>query len=176
MDKIKLKKTEYEKFIEKTKEFVDKYRLYIGGGLLIFVIVLSGGLLWLENRGEPEWQAEYKELSARLSALESKTADKSLGSPSVSSEQSIAVASASSESQSSSTSKTAAIIAPKGKVNINTANAAQLDTLPGIGAAYAGRIIDYRVAKGGFKTLEELKNVKGIGDATFNKLKDFITL
>ena len=63
-----------------------------------------------------------------------------------------------------------------GLVNINSASAAQLDTLPGIGAAYSQRIIDYRDANGGFKSTEELKNVKGIGDKTFDKLKDLVTI
>lgn len=63
-----------------------------------------------------------------------------------------------------------------GKVNLNSASASQLDSLPGIGATYAQRIIDYRNANGGFKSIEEIKNVKGIGDATFNKMKDLITI
>lgn len=61
-------------------------------------------------------------------------------------------------------------------ININTADTIALQTLPGIGPAIAGNIIDYRKENGGFKTLEELKNVDRIGEATFNKLKDLITL
>ena len=64
----------------------------------------------------------------------------------------------------------------EGKVNINTADEKGLDSLPGIGAAYAQRIIDYRNQNGGFKSLEDLKKIKGIGDKTFEKLKDQITL
>lgn len=63
-----------------------------------------------------------------------------------------------------------------GLVNINTASASQLDTLPGIGSTYAKRIIDYREANGGFKSIEEIQNVKGIGPKTFEKLKDLITI
>ena len=63
-----------------------------------------------------------------------------------------------------------------GMVNINTANESALDSLPGIGPTYAQRIIEYRVANGGFKTIEEIKNVKGIGDKTFEKFKDKITV
>jgi comEA protein len=63
-----------------------------------------------------------------------------------------------------------------GKININSASLSQLDTLTGIGATYAQRIIDYRTSHGGFKKLEELKEVKGIGDKTFDKIKDSITL
>lgn len=62
------------------------------------------------------------------------------------------------------------------KVNINTASASELDELPGIGATYAKRIVDYREGHGGFKNIEEIKNVQGIGDATFSKIKDSIEI
>jgi len=52
-------------------------------------------------------------------------------------------------------------------VNINTASSAELEALPGIGPAKAKSIVEYRQ----FKSVEELKNVKGIGDAVLNKLK-----
>jgi len=65
---------------------------------------------------------------------------------------------------------------PIGKININTATAEQLDTLSGIGPAYAGRIIDYRNSHGGFKSIEEIQEVTGIGPKTFEKLKDQITI
>ena len=60
-------------------------------------------------------------------------------------------------------------------ISINSATLEQLDTLPGIGPAVASRIIAYRNTTP-FKTIEELKNVKGIGDKLFLKLKDVITL
>lgn len=61
-------------------------------------------------------------------------------------------------------------------VNINTADESQLTTLPGIGPAKAKAIIQYREEHGKFKHIEELKNVSGIGDKTFEKLKDLITI
>jgi competence protein ComEA len=61
-------------------------------------------------------------------------------------------------------------------VRINTATAEQLDTLSGIGAAMAERIINYRTKNGGFKNVEELKLVSGIGDKLFEKIKDDIAL
>lgn len=63
------------------------------------------------------------------------------------------------------------------RVNINTASAATLDEcLPGIGPAYAQRIIEYREAHGGFKSIEEIQEVRGIGPKTFEKIKDQITV
>ena len=61
-------------------------------------------------------------------------------------------------------------------VRINTATAEQLDTLNGIGPAMAQRIIDYRTQNGGFKNVEELKLVSGIGDKLFEKIKDDVAL
>ena len=61
-------------------------------------------------------------------------------------------------------------------ININTADLEQLKEITGIGNIKAQSIIDYREANGGFKSLEELKNVDGIGDKTFEKIKDQITL
>lgn len=61
-----------------------------------------------------------------------------------------------------------------GLVNLNTADQEELTTLPGIGAAKAAAIIAYRQEHGGFTAKEELKNVSGIGDATYEKLKNRI--
>ena len=61
-------------------------------------------------------------------------------------------------------------------VNLNTATAAQLETLPGIGARTAERIVEYRTKNGGFKKIEELMNVRGVGEKSFLKLKALITV
>lgn len=63
-----------------------------------------------------------------------------------------------------------------GVVNLNSATQAQLESLPGVGAATAKRIIEYRQKNGGFKKIEELMNVKGIGEKAFLKLKAHITV
>lgn len=67
-------------------------------------------------------------------------------------------------------------VTPAAPVNLNTATQAQLETLPGIGAATAKRILEYRQKTGGFKKIEELMNVRGIGEKSFLKLKPFVSV
>jgi competence protein ComEA len=62
------------------------------------------------------------------------------------------------------------------KININTANEALLETLPGIGPSKAKSIIEYRSQNGPFKSIEEIKNVSGIGNKTFEQIKDLIAV
>ena len=62
------------------------------------------------------------------------------------------------------------------RININTAGKEALMELPGIGAAYAERIIQYRAENGPFSSIEEITNVKGIGEKTFEKFKDRICI
>ena len=63
-----------------------------------------------------------------------------------------------------------------GPVNINTASAADFEALPGIGAKVAARIVEYRQKNGPFKKVEELMNVRGIGEKNFLKLKPQLTI
>jgi comEA protein len=67
----------------------------------------------------------------------------------------------------------AAVAAP---VNLNTANVAQLEALPGVGLKTAERIIEYRQKNGGFKKVEEVMNVRGVGEKGFLKLKPMLSV
>ena len=68
----------------------------------------------------------------------------------------------------------AAVSANDGKVNINTADAKTLMTLPGIGESKANSIIKYRESKGSFNSIEDIKNISGIKDGVYNKIADSI--
>jgi competence protein ComEA len=63
-----------------------------------------------------------------------------------------------------------------GKINLNQATETQLQELSGVGQKKAQEIIRYREENGGFKTIDELKNISGFGDKTFEKLKDNLTI
>lgn len=62
------------------------------------------------------------------------------------------------------------------EVNINKATETELQSLPGIGASLASRIIEYRNQNGKFSKIEDIKNVNGIGDSKYDNIKDFITV
>ena len=73
-------------------------------------------------------------------------------------------------------SSTGAVATASTPVNLNTATQAQLETLPGIGAKAAQRILEYRQKNGSFKKIEDLMHVKGIGEKSFLKLKPLISV
>jgi competence protein ComEA len=164
---------------EKLEDWVEKYKYHIGGALLILILIGGGILLWRDNIYKPKLESRIRNQELRIEKLESeikelnsKTAGQDTGIENTAETGSAdqgTVAGTSTDSSSKSTKVS-------GKININTATAAQLDSLPGIGEAYAARIIEYRQSNGGFKTIEEIKNVKGIGDKTFEKLKNLITV
>ena len=66
--------------------------------------------------------------------------------------------------------------APTAPVNINTASATDFEALPGVGAKTAARIVEYRRKNGPFKKVEELMNVRGLGEKNFLKLKSQLTV
>ena len=71
---------------------------------------------------------------------------------------------------------TSPAFAAEGVVNVNTATAEELVRLPGIGDAKARAILDYRKEKGAFKSLEQLREVKGIGDAALERLRPHLAI
>ena len=66
--------------------------------------------------------------------------------------------------------------APTAPININTATASDFEALPGVGATTAARIVEYRQKNGPFKKIEELMNVRGLGEKNFLKLKPQLTV
>jgi comEA protein len=61
-------------------------------------------------------------------------------------------------------------------INVNTASVEELQTIPRVGPVLAQKIIDFRDQNGGFKTVEDLMRVKGIGKATFNKIRPYVSI
>jgi competence protein ComEA len=88
----------------------------------------------------------------------------------------LAIAVAVPAAQKAAAPKSAATATAAAPVNLNTATQAQLESLPGIGASAAQRILEYRQKNGNFKKIEDLMNVKGIGEKSFLKLKPLITV
>lgn len=73
-------------------------------------------------------------------------------------------------------SLTLAVAAGQAKVDLNKATASQLQEIPGIGPALANRIVEFREQNGPFKRIEDLMNVRGIGEKSFEKLRDRVTV
>jgi competence protein ComEA len=91
----------------------------------------------------------------------------------------IAVSAAAASAQNKATTPKAAAAATAtatAPVNLNTATAEQLATIPGVGPKMAERIINYRQKNGGFKKVEDLMNVSGVGEKSFLKMKPLITV
>lgn len=65
---------------------------------------------------------------------------------------------------------------PTAKVNLNQASVQQLATLPGVGEKLAARILEQRQKQGSFKTVQELMNVKGIGEKNFERLSPYVSV
>lgn len=164
--------------------WIEKNRMIIGLVLLILIIVGGGFLLWRENYWKPGLESRIENYESRLTTQDQKikVLEDKLGQSAVSSsadpDKLIEASSTNPDNQGqvagTATNNQKAEVS--GKVNINTGTVAELDSLSGIGPVYAGRIIEYRQAHGGFKSLEEIMNVKGIGQITFNKFKDKISL
>jgi len=152
------------------KEFIEKHSTYIGIGLI--VVCLIGGTLLLVRKGslaksqppQSDQNQKISELENKITDLEAKIAEPKPAAAAPVSEVATSPLPTSKSSQ------------PNGKVNINTANQAQLESLPQIGPTKAQAIIEYRTANGPFTSPDKIQNVKGIGPKTYEKLKDQITI
>lgn len=143
---------------ENFDEIISKYR-YIIGGFLVFVILIGLGMLIFSNYLEKEAANTQKAVAGLKTENEKLRQELS-----VKATQTVVASSATTgENQTS-------------KININTATATELDKLPGVGPVRAADIISYREKNNGFKTIEDLKNIKGIGDVSFEKIKDLVTV
>ncbi len=188
------------------ENFIEKYKTYIGIGLVALILIGGGLLLFSSPESKPIEITETSALNSEKIKVDVegavkkpgvyemegdarvidviKAAGGALGNADLSAvEVSLAaklidgqrivvpvkgdVLSSSSSTQSVNKSV---------KIHINRATQAELEALPGIGEVLASRIIEYRETKGSFKNIEEIKNVKGIGDAKFEDIKNLITI
>ncbi len=162
---------------EKRLRLVENVKL--GALILISIGIIAGSyvLFWqIQKQNKPanannqndELRSEIESLNKKIEDLNNALRD--VRSETETSVETTVVSSGSGKVAGVSTSKIS------GKVNLNSAELSELDSLPGIGPTYAQRIIDYRNSNGGFKSIEDVQNVKGIGPKTFEKLKDLITI
>ena len=130
-------------------QFLDKYRFYIGG-FLIVVILIGGIFLAILHLQAQNQKQMIKVENAFQTEIENLKSD--------------------------SGGQVAGVTTVSDKININEASLEELDKLPGIGPAYAQKIIDYREQNDGFKNVEDLEKIKGIGSKTMEKLRDLVTV
>lgn len=154
--------------MENILNWIENNRLIIGLGLLASIAV--GGIFLLypgfNKPAKADDSAKVSQLEDTVTQLTDRVNELSKQQTTTKTE----VVATSDTQNGSINSSTSAL------VNINTANLSQLETLTGIGAAYAQRIIDYRQANGVFKSTSQLENIKGIGPKTYAKIKDRITV
>lgn len=164
---------------KKKENLLERFKFYLLGALALVVLSGSFVLIWQIQKQAPkeevsqntELKKQIEDLNKKIDSLNSSLEEAKNASPVVES-QSFVSSSGSGQVAGEETSSSNV----SGAVNLNSASTSQLDSLPGIGPAYAGRIIEYREANGGFKSIDEIQNVKGIGPKTFEKLKDLITI
>ena len=160
-------------------KLVEKYKFIIGSILLVLILCLGGYLLWRENYQKPAQDDKLSSYESRINDLEKKISELEKTKLESSNNQATNNQSASQPADSAGTvagATTSASQPVTGKVNINTASAAELVALPGIGSTLAGYIIEYRQSHGGFKSCEEIMQVKKIKQGVYSKIKDLIII
>ena len=146
------------------EDFITRHRFTI---IAILLALFIGSWIWLfftEKSRDNNYTKDIAILSQRITDLEAKVDALSVNPQ---------VAGASDDSQVQSAIKSQASSA---KININTATQAELETLIGIGPAKAADIISYREENGDFGSIDEIVNVKGIGEATLENMREYITV
>lgn len=162
---------------------IEKYRVYIGLGLILVIIIGSITLLWMREDFSDQSEKEKIAQEVEINNLQKENQDlkDQITKLSENSQGSIAGASTNSESSKTSASSNESVqsnqlSAKSSLININAANSSQLDSLPGVGPTRAQAIIDYRNTNGPFQKPEDIMKVSGIGQATYDKMKGKITV
>ena len=146
------------------EDFITRYRYTI---IAILLVIFIGSWMWLfysQQSHDKDYANNIAILSQRITDLEAKVDALSIK-PEVAGVSSEPTTPIVSEVQSNSA-----------KININTASQAELETLTGIGPTKATDIISYREENGDFSSIDEILNVKGIGEATLEKIREEITV
>jgi len=156
------------KFIEKLNQ---RFGFTKNESLVVFFLIgmfLIGGIfkIFFTTQSRNEQQFDYSLLDSELIARSSQSSDSLQEKPIVQQPNSVRTDSLSKKNQGDFSSKKT--------ININTANVDELTQLPGVGPSVAHRIVDYRNEHGKFSSLEDLRNVKGIGAKKIEKLKLFL--
>lgn len=156
--------------------FIERFRYIIGSFLLLLIMIGSGITLYRESVLRVSYDDKLTRLENKVEELEG-----SISRVDFQEAKKLVETTKNTSYASNDTGKVAGVTTQEkeqtlGVIDLNTATLSELDSLPGIGPVYAQRIIDYRNSQGGFKSIEEVKKVKGIGDKTFEKFKDRITI
>jgi len=154
-----------------SSNWFEKYRFSI---IIILSIVIFAGLiyLYLDNKKSKEinYEKEITALNAKITDLENNL-NNNKKEPQVAGETTETTDKTEEDIQTTNEETD-----EQNKININDATQEELETLSGIGATKAADIIKYREENNGFKSIDEITNVKGIGEATFAKIKNQITV
>ena len=149
-------------------EFLEKHRLTIGLVLIGVVVVASTILLWQRKNVNDKIAKNNLAVEVELSNIQKENQDL---------KQQLENYQGSQSSQSGPDDfGTVKSTVSSSLININTASASVLDQLPGVGPTRAQQIIDYRNTNGPFQKIEDIQKIKGIGPATYDKMKHLISI
>lgn len=170
-------------FLEKLK-ITPRERKAIASLMIIFVLLAICNLALkpsepFQDEQYVELQQQFRKRTAQLEAAKAKQMERYF--PPVQKQQKMSVLPDTISSDTTDSTSSAEESEPskepgKSRINVNKADQETLKTLPGIGPAYSKRIIEYRQEHGGFKTIGELKKIKGIGEKRLEKLEPFVKL